>query len=299
MIRQISDHIHLVLGANGGQFPFSNSVLVTGKRSALFDTGCGREACHKVLRRCELDMVVNSHTHPDHFSGNHRFQGRPLLVPEMFAGMLPDLPRMSRRLAGGGEAAAQWMFMVQEILEHQPVEPGAVYREGDVIDLGPIKFEAIHTPGHLEDHFCFFERDQGILLSFDLDLSPFGPWYGHAESDLSSLRYSLKKLRDLQPRMVISSHLPDAVTGEEAIRQALEAYEAVIDARQYQILGLLPEEGRTPEELAGASPIYGLRAGRGFALYHYFEARMIEKHLQVAVDQGVATRLPDGRYRPA
>ncbi len=296
MIRQIHDNIYLVLGANGGQFPFSNSILATGQGSALFDTGCGRDACHTVLRRFELDMVVNSHTHPDHFSGNLRFPGCPLLVPEMFAAMLPDLPRMSRRLAGGGEAAAQWVFMVREILEHEPVEPGAVYTEGDVIDLGPLKLEAIHTPGHLEDHFCFFERDQGILLSFDLDLSPFGPWYGHAESDLPVLRNSLRRLSGLRPRMVISSHLADPIEGEEVIQARFESYEAVIDRRHEHLLSLLPGEGATPEELAEGSPIYGLRAGRGFALYHYFEARMIEKHLQVAADQGLATRHPDGRY---
>ncbi len=298
MIREIRGNIHLVAGANAGQFPFSHSVLVTGRRNVLFDTGCGRDACHAVLRRYELSMVVNSHTHPDHFSGNHRFPGTPLVVPEQFAAMLPDLPRMSRRLAGGGEAAEQWMFMVRELLEHQPREPGHVYGEGEVIDTGALQFEAIHTPGHLEDHFCFFERDEGTLLSFDMDLSPFGPWYGHAESDLPALRESLRKLRELHPRTVISSHLAEPLEGEESIQAAFEEYEAVIDRREQQLMELLPEEGSTPEELAISSPIYRLRPAQGFTLYHYFESRMIEKHLEIAETKGLLSRDAVGRYYP-
>ncbi len=299
MIRELRGNIHLVLGANAGQFPFSHSVLVTGKRNVLFDTGCGREACHEVLRRYELAMVVNSHTHPDHFSGNHRFPGTPLVVPEQFAAMLPDLPRMSRRLAGGGEAAEQWMFMVQELLQHEPREPGHVFGEGEVIDTGALQFEAIHTPGHLQDHFCFFEREEGILLSFDLDLCAFGPWYGHAESDLPELRASLRKLRELHPRSVISSHLSEPLEGEDAIQAAFGEYEAVIDRRQQQLMQLLPQEGATPEELAGSSPIYGLRPERVFALYHYFESRMIEKHLEAAEGRDLLSRDAVGRYYPA
>jgi glyoxylase-like metal-dependent hydrolase (beta-lactamase superfamily II) len=293
MLEEICEGIYLVHGFNRGRFPFSHSILAAGERNVLFDTGCGPEACREAAERFPLDLVVNSHTHPDHFSGNGNFAGYKLKVPEMFGGMLADLSRMSVRLAGGGEAAGQWLFMVEEILGHRPVEPTSFFKDGDVIDCGGgLRFTAVHTPGHLADHFCFFEEQRGILLSFDIDLTPFGPWYGHVESDISTFRASLEKIAALQPRLVVSSHRPPVTSGIEG---ELSAFAAVFDRRARVVLELLERRPATPEMLADLSPFYGLQ-GRTFALYHYFESRMLEKHLDLLVDAGQASRDEKGIY---
>ncbi len=293
MLEEIDGGIYLVHGSNKGRFPFSHSILATGERNVLFDTGCGRKACREVIERFPLDLVVNSHTHPDHFSGNGEFAGHELKVPEMFGGMLTDLERMSVRLAGGGEASGQWLFMVKVLLGHHPVEPTSFFRDGDVIDCGGPRFTAVHAPGHLADHFCFFEEKRGILLSFDIDLTPFGPWYGHVESDIVTFRASLEKIAALQPRLVLSSHRPPVASGIEA---ELAAFAAVFDRRAREVLELLERGPATPEMLADLSPFYGL-AGRTFALYHYFESRMLEKHLDLLVEMGKVKRDETGYYR--
>lgn len=293
MLEEICDGIYLVHGFNKGRFPFSHSILVTGERNVLFDTGCGPEACREVAERFPLDLVVNSHTHPDHFSGNGEFAGYELRVPEMFGGMLSDLTRMSVRLAGGGEASEQWLFMVKEILGHRPVEPSSFFRDGDPIDCGGLRLTAVHTPGHLADHFCFFEEQRGILLSFDIDLTPFGPWYGHVESDIGTFRESLTKIAALEPRLVVSSHRPPVTSG---IEEELDAFAAVFDRRAREVLELLKRGPATPEMLADLSPFYGLK-GRTFALYHYFESRMLEKHLDLLVETGRVKCDEAGFYR--
>ena len=293
MIEEVTDGIYLVLGANRGRFPWSHSILATGDINVLFDTGCGAEAIEEIKRDFAVDLVINSHTHPDHFSGNHHFGGYELWVPERFADILDDLDRMSVRFAGGGEPSYNWLHLVKEVLGHRPTPPTGTYWEGDLIDLGPLSFKALYTPGHTADHFCFLEEDRGILLSFDIDLTPFGPWYGHTECDLEEFRASLRRLRELPLEMVISSHRHPMTTG---IDEEIAAFDAVFDLRTEKIYSMLEGGPAAPEELAELSPIYGVKE-RGFALFTYFESRMIQHHLELLVKKGGVELQKDGRYR--
>ncbi|MEW6554589.1 MAG: MBL fold metallo-hydrolase [Actinomycetota bacterium] len=292
MIEEIVDGLYLVHGANRGRFPWSNSVLAVGDRTVLFDTGCGAEAIGEVQSSFDIDLVINSHTHPDHFSGNHLFRGSELWVPDIFAPILPDLERMSLRLAGGGEPAREWLHLVRDVLGHVPVEPTGTFWEGDVIDLGSMRFRAVYTPGHTLDHFCFLEEERRIVLSFDIDLTPFGPWYGHAECDLDLFCDSLHRVLGLRPGMVVSSHRRPI---REGIEEEVAAWSDIFVSRNEKIMRMLEEGPATPEGLAGRSPFYGVPEN-SFALARYFEARMVEKHLELLVRQGLATRREDGSY---
>ena len=293
MIEQITQGLYLIHGANKGRFPWSHSILAAGDSTVLFDTGCGREAIEEAAERFPIDLVVNSHTHPDHFSGNHLLQGYELWVPDMFAPILADLEKMSVRLAGGGEPAREWLHLVREVLEHVPVPPTGTFKDGDVIDLGTMRFRAVHTPGHTADHYCFLEEERGILLSFDIDFTSFGPWYGHAECDLDQFCASLRCISELEPDIVVSSHRRPI---REGIEEEIAAFDAVFVRRNEKILVMLENGPATPEELAELSPIYGVQ-GSAFALARYFEARMIEKHLELLGRRGLAEKLENGSHR--
>ncbi|MBC7253216.1 MAG: MBL fold metallo-hydrolase [Actinobacteria bacterium] len=293
MLEEIAQGLYLVRGANRGRFPWSHSVLAVGDRAILFDTGCGQDAVREVQSRFHVEVVINSHTHVDHFSGNHLFTGRELLVPRMFASILPDLEKLSIRFAGGGEPAREWLRLVRDFLGHHPVSPTGTFGEGEVFDLGGLCFQALHTPGHTLDHFCFWEEEKGILLSFDIDLTRFGPWYGHVECDLDQFRASIRRILSLNPRLVISSHRRPV---RENVGEEIAAFEAVFERRDRLVLELLERGPATPEALAELSPIYGVRDS-GFALARYFEARMIEKHLEGLEKRGLARRREDGSYQ--
>ena len=295
MIEEIVEGLYLVHGANRGRFPWSHSILAVGDSVILFDTGCGAEAIAEVKERFSIDLVVNSHTHPDHFSGNHHFQGYELWVPDIFASILPDLGSMSVRLAGGGEPAREWLRLVREVLGHAPTTPTRTFWEGDVIDLGSMRFRAVYTPGHTLDHFCFVEEKRGIVLSFDIDLTAFGPWYGHVESDLEQFCDSLHRVLELQPRMIVSSHRRPVTEG---IVEELEAFEDVFVRRNETVLAMLDSGPATPEELAELSPFYGVPRNE-YALARYFEARMVEKHLELLAAQDMVERLDNGAFRRA
>lgn len=225
-VEEVAENLYLVPGANKGRFPFSHSILATGERNVLFDTGSGGRELEELKAEFPVDLVVNSHTHPDHFSGNGHFKGFELIVPEMFAGILADLDSMSVRLAGGGEAAEQWLFMVTRFLDHEPTVPTGTFRDGDVIDTGA------------------------------------------------------------QP--ITSS-----------IEEKLRAYEDIVRLRGEAILSCIGREPTTPERIADVSPIYGFQASQQSALFHYFESRMIEKHLERLVLAGTVERYEEGCFRRA
>jgi len=152
------------------------------------------------------------------------------------------------------------------------------YDAGKSFDFGQARLVAIHTPGHTVDHMCFFDTSTGILISGDLDLRMFGPWYGDRESDILKLRESIQELMDLEPRLVVSSH--EGVIRTD-IQERFQRYLQVINMRHGAIAELVRTE-RSLVELVALSPIYG---GHAYApaLTRYWEGQMIQKHLDLLI----------------
>jgi hypothetical protein len=56
------------------------------------------------------------------------------------------------------------------------------------------------------DHYCFYEPSAKVLFSSDYDLSAFGPWYGHRESNIDSFKDSVELLKKLDIAVSAPSH---------------------------------------------------------------------------------------------
>ncbi|MBW1713662.1 MAG: MBL fold metallo-hydrolase, partial [Deltaproteobacteria bacterium] len=250
--------------------------------TALIDTGCGRDVIEAVQAKYRIDLVINSHAHPDHSAGNWLLPQARLSVPQEGAASAGRRPLLADRFAEPGPLAKSWQEFATTLMGFQDRPPTEVFADGHVFDFGQIQLRAVHTPGHTSDHYCLFESRQGLLLSFDIELTPYGPWYGHRESDIGQFRASLDLIRDLDPRLVAPSHQGPI---SRDIRAKLDRYEAVFERRQAKILNLI-RKGATLEELVKISPIYG---SYPFApdLLGYWEGMMIEKHLAELEAQGL------------
>jgi glyoxylase-like metal-dependent hydrolase (beta-lactamase superfamily II) len=256
----------------------------------LIDAGCGLDTLTAVRDQARPELVIASHSHVDHAAGCWLFSDSRLAVPLQAADTFGRLDRLSIRFAEPGALAAIWRDYVQRVTGIRDAVPTETYDDGHVFDLGPITLVAIHTPGHTVDHTCLWEPSHKLLLSFDIDLTGFGPWYGHPESDIASFKASIRRVMDLRPQIIISSHKGVL---REALQEQLQRFLDAFDRRDERLLALL-HQPRTLDDLVDAAPIYGSYPYEERILRHW-ERTMITKHLSGLLQDG-RVNLHDGVY---
>lgn len=283
----VAGPVSLVVGLNNGNFPRCHAVLIQDRETALIDPGCGREVLEPL--RESVDLVINTHTHPDHTSGNFLFSGSDILVPIQAKESAGDIVRLSQRFTRPGRLADQWQDFVRGMIDFHEYRPTGFYEPGEEIQVGRTRIIVLHVPGHTVDHCCFYLPDHDLLISADVDFTVFGPWYGHRESDMALFRQSLAELSRLSPKITISSHREPLTNG---FHEELRAFTAVMDKRAALILSLIKEE-QSLAQLVDQAPIYR-RFPFAERLMRFWEGRMIEEHLTELIAQGKAHRTADG-----
>lgn len=123
--------------ATGVQSFTSNAFLVVGERTVLVDTGSNFDAVGRVEEVAgDLDAVVLTHTHPDHV-GNVETVKNAFDV-EVF-----------------GFDTNQYGVDVE-------------IEDDETVALGDDDYRALHTPGHKDDHLCFYSESANVLFAGDL-----------------------------------------------------------------------------------------------------------------------------------
>lgn len=288
-LQRISNNIYLVHGKNNGRFPSSHSILVINgqKEAVLIDTGCGIEKLHQLKDHFHIYRIINSHTHPDHSAGNWIFQDdvESIEVPLQGFNTSGNIFLLSERFTEPGEIAKIWRDYVPVIMGMKDCKPTHSFSTNSEITIGDIILIPIHTPGHTIDHYCFYEPNDKILFSFDIDLTSFGPWYGHQESSIVKFRNSIKRVSELHIKTLVSSHR-GIVT--DHIYEQLESFSRKFDERTLKIRSLLQEGIRSIDQLIERKPIYG-SFPYAEPLLRFWEGRMIQKHITELQRQGKVT----------
>jgi glyoxylase-like metal-dependent hydrolase (beta-lactamase superfamily II) len=160
-------------------------------------------------------------------------------------------------------------------IQLQPTPVHRELREPEVLDFGTVSLSVVFTPGHTPGHCCFYEEREGILFSADIDLSGFGPWYGHGCSNLDDFIKSIEKCIALEPRMVVTSH--NGIIQEDLLAR-FRSYLDVIYYKEDLVRNALKKRPSTLEELAGKRIFYGDGIDKD-PLLSIFERMAIERHL--------------------
>ena len=145
------------------------------KRVLLLDTGFGllplREMVESLCPGKEI-VVVNSHAHGDHASGNCQFDtvgvGR-WDEPASHKGM--DADTRKRYLVSFFEDNPRAAKVDVNAWLPGPAKHIVPLSDGDVIDLGGVQLEVIEAPGHSIGSICLFDRANGYLFTGDLMLT--------------------------------------------------------------------------------------------------------------------------------
>lgn len=121
-----------------GQRGFTSNVfLVVGDRTVLVDVGNQFDVVRTTREHVEdIDAVVLTHTHPDHVG----------TLDSVLSAFDVDVWGFDAGFDG---------------VDHE-------IEDGDTVTLGDHDYAALHTPGHKNDHLCFYSPSGQTLFAGDL-----------------------------------------------------------------------------------------------------------------------------------
>lgn len=104
----------------------------------------------------EPGALILTHTHWDH-------TGDAALLKRRFPGMLVYVhPHDEYRMS---EPMKHTVWKLPFVIE--PIAADRYLHHGDVFELGAIRFEVIHTPGHTEGGICLYDAEGKLLFAGD------------------------------------------------------------------------------------------------------------------------------------
>ena len=162
-------------------------------------------ACDPEIKRSikaggiDVLCTLNTHGHADHIAGDAAF-GYPVYIHELDEPCLSDARRNLSFMTGS---------------DVMPPVTGKLLRDGDIIDIGGIRFEVIHTPGHTPGGICL--RCGDVLFSGDTlfyeGVGRTDAPGGDHEALIRSIRERLMALPDTV--RVFPGHGPETTIGHE------------------------------------------------------------------------------------
>ncbi len=255
------------LEAPQGSFMENVEVILIGEGPfILFDAGypeCVPEMLSWVESRAggALEKLVLTHHHFDHSGGAKA-------ICERF-----------------GVTAYAHPLEMRLLEEEQPGLPVSPIREGEFVELGEMRLEAILTPGHSPGHLSFWWKEERILLGGDNVLLPSTTAVTAPRGNLGDYLESLEKVKKLAPRLIYPGHGP-------VIEDPISRIDELIEHRKMrdaQYLEALEAGHDTPAKIA--EQIYqDLPEGK-----RKLGACVIELHLERFVKSGEVA-CADGRY---
>jgi hydroxyacylglutathione hydrolase len=288
--------ITFVPGRKGGRYPYCHSLVVSqGAETWVVDPAADKPYFRELARTRRVTGVFLSHFHEDHQKYNHLFPQAtfygPLLEEEAFTSLDAVFRFMG---VTDPEFRDYWRRTLIQDFNFRPLANFTPYFPGQLFQLGDVTLEIIPAPGHTPGHSCFHFPRQQVLFLADVDLTPFGPWYGDAASDLAAFDATLNDLKTFSARTYLTAH-EQGIFSPAEFQAGLAAFHRVVAQREAKVLEALTAP-QTLARLAARRLIYGKVKEPRF-VYDHMEGQMVAKHLDRLLRQGQITRTPAGFQR--
>jgi len=231
-IHDIPTKLDAVLGHSAPRVYF-----VAGKQGALIDSAYGQEEIAdtyieyvKKVSDVQIKYLIITHAHPDHISG-------ATIITK--------------------KTGAQLILHSAEVTD---IPVGKRVNDGDVISLGGIDLEVVHTPGHNPGHICLYIRKNRIMFSGDHVLAKTTTALQPPWGDMTQYIESLRKLLKYDIDLMLPAHGPPITEPrkriEDLIQHRLE--------REQQVFELLRKGKTTVKDIT--SEIYPELSGFLYAV---------------------------------
>lgn len=179
----------------------SNCIYIDDEIKCLVDSGIPEsyDVIRARLGERPIDIIINTHSHPDHIGNNARFF-RQAGVKEiaLHSQGMSILSHRERRHWYRSFLPVDYDFPVTRTLQ-----------EGDLINLGRCRLQVISTPGHSPDGICLYEEHYRFLISGDTVLKEdTGTITARREwqQGIDCMENSIKRLQELDIQTILPGH---------------------------------------------------------------------------------------------
>ena len=238
-IEVLAEDLQVITAPNAGPMTFTGtrSYLLGNSHVVLIDPGPDVES-HKsaimtALRGRTLEAIVVTHSHVDH-SPLASVVARETGVPVYGCSKpLAASSEITVDIGGfsGGEGVDRAFQADVDLIDNQVIE-GTGWR-----------LEAIHTPGHLNDHMCFSDGER--LFSGDHVMGWATSMISPPEGNLTAFMASLERLLERPEQLYVPGHGAVVENGPAIARFILEHRRR----REAQILAVLENGARSIEAI--------------------------------------------------
>ena len=207
-LEPVAPGVRRIVARNPGPFTYKGTgTYVVGEGEvAVIDPGPDlAEHVEALLASLEGERVTHilvTHTHRDHSPAARPLKaatGAPTYGFGPHAG--------GKRGEPGIEEGGDWDFA-----------PDIVTLDGDTIEGGNWRFEAVHTPGHTSNHLCFALPGAGILFSGDHVMGWSTSVIAPPDGDMAAYMASLDKLLGRRDAVYWPTHGPAITEPERHVR---------------------------------------------------------------------------------
>jgi len=133
--------------------PFGTNCYIVGSESTgegmIIDPAADADFIMKQVKKLNLEIkiIVATHSHPDHLMA----LGDVKKATGSSFAMHGDEPS-GKRAAG----ASRMISLIVGSPVEPPPDPDIVLKDGDIIEVGDLKFTVFHTPGHSPGGICLY-----------------------------------------------------------------------------------------------------------------------------------------------
>lgn len=151
-----------------------------------------------------IEKILLTHSHWDHIADLH------LLVEKTKASVYVHHLDAANVEVPGSDG-------IPMMIEIQGIKPDHLIENGDMIEVGALRCEVIHSPGHSRGSVCFYFREKNLLISGDTLFAGTIGTLALPTAEPAKMWDSLRVLAKLPPETwVVPGHGPDTVLSRES-----------------------------------------------------------------------------------
>lgn len=273
--------ILILEGQNLSKVPYSRSLYIDDSEKVLIDSGADPDLLLETNRESGIELIINTHYHPDHTRHNYLFND----IPKWINPIEYENSRTIDGIARANGVYQEWgpvgvekwkQTLPQEWIKNLGGISGTYEYESEY-QFGSVKVVFLHTPGHTSGLACPYFPDLGVVFTGDYDMTSFGPWYNGTDGNIEDFIASGRRLLTLNADTYITGHQKGTFSKKE-FKEAMEKFLAIINKRDQIIAGYV-QEGLTLEELTNIGIFYPKKSLEN-PILKTWERSGIRKHLE-------------------